>query len=269
MAQSRKYDSDLLKLLRKPSRELEVLSSHWNTEVKKIERERHRLRNKIKSETPDDPILSGIDLFSPIDSAANERLHTRALAYLLDWNKPHGFDMRILRSVLEAMPHGSGARKVLGLLNRKGKNIVVDPEFLYCDIWIEIRAGSQAALIIIENKVWAPEGKNQLLTYEKKADEWCKQNRRCKPERLLVYLTPTGKKPSSANWLQFSYLQMASALRKVWLENRKVSLEDQDAGGQQWLRFYIASITRGVLKIDPERLHVTPGDIKTYLGEGR
>jgi PD-(D/E)XK nuclease superfamily len=200
-----------------PSRELEVLGSHWNGEVKKIEHERYRFRNKIKSETPDDPILSRIDLFSPIDSTDDERFHTRALAYLLDWRMPHGFDARILRSVLEAMPHGSGARKVLSLLSRKEKGIYVDAEFLYCDIWIEIHARGHAALIIIENKVGAPEGKNQLPSYEKKADEWCKQHKRAKPERLLVYLTPTGKEPSSPNWLRFSYLQMASALRKVWL----------------------------------------------------
>jgi hypothetical protein len=99
-----------------------------------------------------------------------------------------------------------------------------------------------------------------LPSYEKKANEWFKQNARAKPEQLLVYLTPNGKEPSSPKWLRFSYLQMASALRKVWLEN-------QHAAGRQWLSYYITSITRGVLQIDPERLHATPGDIRTYLGE--
>jgi hypothetical protein len=55
---------------------------------------------------------------------------------------------------------------------------------------------------------------------------------------------------------------MASVLRKVWLEN-------PNAEGGHWLRYYIASITRGVLKIDPEELHAIPGDIRTYLGDER
>jgi hypothetical protein len=266
MAQSRKYENDLLKLLRKPSRELEALGSHWDGEVERIRHERHRLRNKIQSETPDDPILSETDLFSPIDSAGDERLHTRALAYLLDWRKPHGFGTQILRSVLEAMPHGSGARKVLSLLGHMNDLSFVDAEFLYCDIWIEIHAESHAALIIIENKVGAPEGQDQLPSYEKKANKWLKRSPRAKSELLLVYLTPDGKEPSSPKWLRFSYLQIASALRKVWLESQHAA--DRQCG-RQWLKLYIASITRGVLQIDPERLHATPGNIRTYLGEER
>jgi len=38
MAPSRKYENNLIKLLRKPSLELEALNSQWNDEVKRIQR---------------------------------------------------------------------------------------------------------------------------------------------------------------------------------------------------------------------------------------
>jgi hypothetical protein len=103
---------------------------------------------RLNQKKPDNPILSEIDLFSPIDSSGDERLHTRALAYLLDESKPHGFGTQILRGLLEAMSRGTGARKTLSLLRHKRRDIHVDPEFLYCDIWIQIHTRSQAALIM-------------------------------------------------------------------------------------------------------------------------
>ena len=85
---------------------------------------------------------------------------------------------------------------MLALLRRQRTTVSITPEYRYrmegfrnrslarCDIWITIRGRKDAALVIIENKIGAPEGKDQFEWYERKAREWCKRN---KGQSLLVY----------------------------------------------------------------------------------
>ena len=103
------------------------------------------------------------------------------------------------------------------------------------------------ALIVIENKINAPEGKGQLPRYEAEARKWCKEH---KGSSLLIYLSRDGRKVDES-WLNLSYLDLASALRYVWRRRRS-------APGHAWLGLYISAITRGVLGIDIDRLQDTP-----------
>jgi hypothetical protein len=218
-------------------------------------------------------------LLAPINCSLDETLHTRALSYLLDPAAPHGFKKQVLASFIEKVkdvsPRGSGAAALLALLRRKRTRVTVTPEYRYrvedfrrsvarCDIWIELHAAGAAALIIIENKIKAPEYNDQLTWYGKKADAWTKHNLKAL-EPLCVYLTRTDKqklKEPSGKWLGLTYIGLAAALRKVWLEN-------QDAVGREWLALYIASITSGVLDIKGKAVEKAALDeIEEYLWEG-
>jgi hypothetical protein len=99
---------------------------------------------------------------------------------------------------------------------------------------------------------------------EKKAHAWTKQNLKAL-EPLCVYLTRTDKqklKEPSVKWLGLTYIELAAALRRAWLEN-------QDAVGREWLALYIASITSGVLEIKGNALgKVAVNEIEEYLWEG-
>jgi hypothetical protein len=177
-----------------------------------------------------------------------------------------------LAAVIRKLPHGSGASWFLRLLHRVRTNVSVRPEFRYpidrsrtrsvarCDIWITLKNRTYNGLIIIENKIDAPEGGGQLGSYETKARQWCNKY---KGRYLLVYLTPQERQTKLAKdrWVTLSYLDLASALREAWQKT-------PNAAGRPWLELYIAAITCGVVGIDINRPQDTAlGVLETYLGK--
>jgi PD-(D/E)XK nuclease superfamily len=178
---SGEYRSGLSRLLSQPTFQLALLRSQWSDVESRFKREQLRLTRKIP---PDDPVRFGVNLLAPINCSLDETLHTRALSYLLDPAAPHGFKKKILASFIEkvkdASPRGSGAAALLALLRRKRTKVTVKSEYRYpvedskrsvarCDIWIEFHNAGAAALMIIENKIKAPEHNDQLNTYGKKS----------------------------------------------------------------------------------------------------
>jgi PD-(D/E)XK nuclease superfamily len=115
-------------------------------------------------------------------------------------------------------------------------------------------------LIVIENKINSPEGKDQLPWYEAEARKWHKKN---KGRSLLVYLARKKRQTGGDDdqWVSLPYINFASALRDVWLRDRK-------AAGSAWLGLYISAITHGVLGIDLERPRdTTIAEIEAYIGK--
>lgn len=263
----------LNRLVQQPSIELETLQQVWPAVCRGVERKRLRL---LRSVPRDDPIRLQVDLLGPIKCASDETLHTQALAYAMDPETAHQLAKRVLISVLELLRGNhprSGAARVLRTARKAGARITVRPEYRYrvdgfrnrsvarSDIWIEIQVAKRSALLVLENKINAAESDGQLSWYERKAETWCKA--RGHDRYLLVFLSKNGKAASTSTknrWVAMSYLDLAAALRAVWLETRSTL-------GAQWLALYIASITRGVLGIDLERHGgATLADIQTYLG---
>jgi len=245
---------------------LSRLSEHWPALEKQILEER-----RIRSDgiARDDPIRVPVDLLSPIKRVSDEIIHTQALAYLLSPSEEHGLGKDVLSAVLMKLPGRRGAAKIAALLNQKRVRVDVFPEYRYSiegsparsadrnDIRIELHSNKNAALIIIENKIEAPEGKGQFRSYEAEARKWCKRNR---GQALLVYLAPD--KRERDEWLSLTYLDLASALRHVWQRRRSAS-------GHSWLGLYISAITSGVLGININRLQdTTIEEIDAYLGRG-
>jgi hypothetical protein len=260
-------------LVQQPSNELKSLQQVWPAVRRGVERKRLRL---FQSVPKDDPIRLQVDLLGPIKCASDETLHTQALAYAMDPKTAHKLAKRVLISVLELLRANhprSGAARILGATRKARAQITVRPEYRYridgfrnrsvarSDIWIEIHVAKKSALLVLENKIDAAESDGQLSWYERKAETWCKA--RGHDRYLLVLLSTKGKAASTSTknrWVAMSYLDLAAALRAVWLDTRSTL-------GAQWLALYIASITRGVLGIDLERHGgATLADIQTYLG---
>jgi len=270
------FKSDLLKMLQRPTFELSLLEKQWSTIEAQFKREQIRLARKVPI---NDPIRSGVDLFGPLDRGLDEILHTRAIGYLLNPNAQHGLKKKALTAVIDKVkdvsPRGVGATQFLAILHQERTTISVTPEYRWrvedfkrtaarCDIRIELSSPASTALLIIENKIRSTGTNEQLKWYERKANEWRKENERG-IDPLLIYLTRTDLqkiKASDSKWLDLTYIELAAALRKVWLE-------EKDGAGREWLSLYISSITGRVLGINGRELTKAPINfIETYLGEG-
>ena len=272
------YAAELLQMVERPSLELVALKRHWPEVQRKFDKERRQLDRKIPE---DDPIRLSVDLLVPLNEIHTERVHTRALAYLLDPSQDHGFRRAVLVALLEKVKEGAprsvAVFHTLHLLKVKSISVSVTPEYRYnvagsakrsnaCpDIWIEVRTARSAALIVIENKINACESAGQLGWYERKAREWRKAEKGRRTS-LLVFLAfdqAELKSSETDDWQVFSYLDLAASLRKVWKTKR-------NAVGRSWLGLYIASITRGLLGLDVSRPKGSDlAHFREYLGLGR
>jgi hypothetical protein len=269
---SKNFKRDLNRLVRQPSLGLGVLIDHWERIERSVAAERQRLLRAIKAH--DDPIRFPVDLLSPIGRSTDENTHTRLLVYLLNPNdESHGFSKSTLIAVIGRLPRCQSKSAVLQLVRRARANITVYPQYFLevdkssvrstarCDIWIEIRAGKSRALVVIENKIDAPDGKDQHHDY---AIEARKRAQKLNAKLLLVRLNRKERAPAKGDedWTTLSYVGLASALRSVWRTQ-------QAAPGRTLLGLYIASITKGVLGVDVNRIHHTPISVlEAYLREG-
>lgn len=149
-----------------------------------------------------------------------------------------------------------------------GTNVVVIPERRHIlskrasrkvprtDIWIEIHAPKEKALIVLENKIGSRESSQQLEDYEYCAGDDKKWRR-----RLFIFLTIDGEEAKSASdetWVPVSYAHLARVLRDV-ARNLK-----RPFGA--WILLYVASIVRNVLglRIDRKELINIPR-LQQYL----
>jgi hypothetical protein len=273
------YMKNLFRTVRRPSLELDALTHYWPNVIREFDKKRHSLERKIPK---DDPLRLPVDLLTPLNRRSDEILHTRALAYLLDPSNHHGFGKAILGAILQNVKQGDSccseaAAYILGLLAGNSVRISVTPEYRYKvdgfrdrsvarpDIWIEVRMPSNAALVVIENKINACESNGQLGWYERKARLWCKHERG-QAVSLLIFIAPEQREVKSSDtdeWAVLSYIELAAALRTVWKYKRR-------AVGRSWLGLYIASITRGLLELDISSSDGTNlAQIQTYLGEAK
>ena len=264
------YIENLSHAQSKQSAELRALKRVWREVQTKTNAERRRLAKKIHRY---DPLHLPIDLLRPIERATDENTHTRVLSFLLDPNQGHGLGKSCLIQILQSLPRHYGAAKILRILRRARTQVSVTPEHRYlfldgrrramarCDIWIEISHPSRGtALVVIENKVDAPEGNEQLTRYEAEAERW---RDRCKGVVGLIYLTRENciPKPRQENWANLSYTDLAAVLREVWNAQ-------SPSFGKDWLALYIATVMRHVVGIEIEHLHRAPvGKLERYLGE--
>jgi hypothetical protein len=196
-----------------------------------------RLRHYLESLPRNDPLRCPISLFGAMHCGRLETAHTYLLAWLLDPAKEHGFGAHLLESLLEHLS-----------MNGIGKPLKVEkiqPEFPIEDgridvmgqgKWSGAEGRSAGWLLVIEAKVDADEGEQQLAKY----DKWIRKRGHGR-EVFRVFLTAEGRQPetSEEDWKPMSFLQLACIFRNAYKR-----LEHQP--GHQLLQYYLAGVLKHI-----------------------
>jgi hypothetical protein len=193
----------------------------------------------LRENDPENPLFCNVSLYAPMDYGRLEVAHTRTLAWLLDSRiEEHEFGGSLLQALLPLFDDGTKDREfqIIDVISEQ-IHYDNDNEILgRTDIWIEgiWKDDNNPFLIVIEAKIDASEGNNQLDRYEDAI------KRRSIKHVFRVFLTPDGDKPTKENWLPVSFSQIAGRLAVA-------SRDLKDKQGYHFLRFYIASIIRDIL----------------------
>ena len=187
------------------------------------------------------PLRCPISLFGTLDLGLHETAHTRALAWLLDPGKEHGFGDVLLRALLRKV---FGKEAALHL-----PDVAVTSEFRggesrdRIDIHLQgswIAAHQNGApkrwKIILEAKIRADEGEAQLARYEKQANMTDQQK--------LVFLTTDGRsaETGSDDWILLSF-KVLMALFQNCLDELK------EKPGFDFLRLYMAGVLKDIYQL--------------------
>lgn len=183
---------------------------------------------------PSSPLLSEITLFGPIELGRLETANTRALAWLMDGKKPHGFGCGVADAVIRAaFPESPTVTTVLASVAEK----VVPGGRV--DVWVKGTWENERQprwLLTIEAKIDAIESEGQLAKYREHAlkdgAEW-----------LGIYLTPGGDDPDDEEgWKTLSFSKLAAVLAAFC-----VSEQANDKPGHGFLKLYISGLIKDVL----------------------
>jgi hypothetical protein len=217
------------------------------------------IRVRVKALSDDDPLKCPISLFRTMDAGRLEIAHTRTLAWLLDPTREHGFGTTLLVALLRHLSgntcsggfrvdwvksehpiDGSGARGRLDVLARGA-----------------FEDGPRSGwLLVIEAKVDAGEGEDQLQKYE----TWLRSNARGR-EVFRVFLTAEGARPTGADeWEPLSFLELVRIFRAAYSGLRH-------APGFHFLRFYLAGVLQDVCRLprNVESENTDPYAVASYL----
>jgi hypothetical protein len=239
--------------------ELNCLSDSMNTLRENCTKDVWEKVNIIKERDPEDPLFCPVSLLGTMDYGHLEIAHTRTLAWLLNSEKPHGFDHALselfIRRIFKKMNKRFYPLQINRVESEKrfGKGT---PEGKRADIWIEgkWRGGpdkNKEFLFVIEAKINAVEGERQLSHYDKILETNKKAGGIYK-----IFITTTGRKPLTTKkyWTRISFLEICEIFRKV-LPTLK------EKPGFHFLRYYIAGVLKDILKWP---LPIEPKDGKVY-----
>lgn len=125
-----------------------------------------------------------------------EHVHSNILAALLDPNYSHGMGYVFINLFLRALketPIFSGIPFSLStIIATTNTRVKITRELEHIDLVIEFPDVN--VIIAIENKIWAREQPEQIQRYQSALD-----NRYKNYHKALVFLTPTGRNPTTAN----------------------------------------------------------------------
>lgn len=173
--------------------------------------------------------LARFNLFDAIGATHKELWHSDFLAFLLDPAENHGLrDGFTRRFLLEVVPELLGAESF--------ESVRVQREHNFIDILIEDEATRTA--VIVENKVWSPEGVGQLEAY------WNATAAEHSGWTIYgLYLTPSGQLPSDSRYRSISYRIVARLLEGM-LEEQSNTIQDDV---KLVIRHYIDMLRRSIV----------------------
>ncbi len=185
---------------------------------------------------------SEIDAFDVLQLDGSELFHSNFLAWLLGPEGSHGLGENFLRRFLRrsrAKTSLRAGRHASSKVHRE-REITLDGGTGRLDILIVNQ--SPKFLCAIENKVWSPEGGNQLAFYRKAL-------KLKKPDykHHLVFLTPGGDEPESLeeqkHWNRMSYKDVLRLVERTIKEQSSSANADVTA----ILRQYAVTLRRNIV----------------------
>jgi len=165
-------------------------------------------------------------------------LHTPFLAFLLNPQAAHGQGCIFLKAFFDALGNVKGFKQP-GFRDDPAtwsiESEVYTGKWGIIDILIE--CPSKRYVLVIENKIDAKEGENQLSDYA----DWMERARPHYRSRQMIFLTPDGRKPTSnqkRHWLPVSYSEhiqqfLDNAIAKVKPKDVKTCLRHYQMTIQQ------------------------------------
>jgi hypothetical protein len=164
------------------------------------------------------------NVFDVLDICTQETMHSKFIAMLLDPKGVHGLGNIFLKYFLDIIDRKNNRKDVSGFMV---ENIIVQTEFFIGSIDEKSENGGRVDIVVsdnknklfIENKIYAPDQKNQLMRY-KNYD----------PTVKIIYLTLDGKEPSdesAKNMRKDEYIRVSYKDHILeWLEKCKKETVD-------------------------------------------
>lgn len=183
-----------------------------------------------------------LNIFEAVNMTRQEIRHSRFLAFLLDPRESHGLGDQFLRSVLKACAskHPSPPLSRLDVAISRLDDAIVHCERDRFDITVELPALS--VMFVIENKIGAKEGGEQLNGYREKVE-----SKYSNYQFMGCFLTPDGYEGADNKWGQMSYTVISEELKLLHAANPSLS-DDISV----LLKHYIELIERKI--VVPEKL---------------
>jgi hypothetical protein len=156
------------------------------------------------------------NIFQVLKVSHKEAAHSDFLAQLLDPRGQHGQRTLFLSNFLRVIQK-QGALQGLDLngLEEHLQHTTVNREATIitgrCDLTVQLPS---RFFVLMEVKVWAPEGDQQLARYAR----WLQTQRATFPHRALVFLTPNGRAANSSEASTYTPLSFRLNIRD-WLRD--------------------------------------------------
>lgn len=197
--------------------------------------------------------VSSATVFDVIGKRNDELTHSRVLAWFLDPSKPHGLETEFLRQFLlvaaraakqAGIQYPDSSKPIFPLrveafaledVNVTTERQLDDNRRLDVAIW----SNTEEWLCVIENKIGAKEAFQQTQAYYEQSQREFPPEKY--PYRLFVYLTPSGKRPTSPYFVVMSY----GKIKEIF--NRLSSVRQATSLGRTVLDQYLTSLEADVM----------------------
>ena len=154
--------------------------------------------------------IGRFNIFDALRITNVEIRHSNFLAFLLDPAESHGqgqlFLKAILMDLLTKAPLESRPLSPIALDGADLRGVEIKREWKHTDIVIKCK--EPQIVVVIENKIGAKEGQDQLSRYRASMEKHY-------PGALYVYLTRDSDEPSDDAWMPYSYEHVHGVLDRV------------------------------------------------------
>lgn len=195
------------------------------------------------------------NIFEILGVSHFEIRHSHFLAWLFNPNSNHGIGDYFLKRFLldifqdERINHSSFSNfkkfDILSIHDLLKENIIIHREKYNIDILIEF----QSAIIVIENKIHADEGNDQLQHYH----DIIKDNENYKSKKpIFVFLTKYGNEASLKGlYIEISYQDNILKYLNDLIEFQSDAIQDHVLN---YLKDYVDNLNKNIMKQDPANI---------------